>query len=38
MNKQGSEMDPFREFFIKMNNDLAGWLRNEKDVNTLVED
>jgi hypothetical protein len=38
MNNQAGGMEPFREFFVKMNNDLAGWLQNEKNINALLDD
>lgn len=33
-----SRQDPFKEFFEKMNKDLAGWLKNEQNVRTLLQD
>jgi hypothetical protein len=34
----GNNIEPFKDFFTKMNNDLAGWLNNERLINDLLED
>lgn len=33
-----NQMNPFGDFFNKMNSNLSGWLRNEKDLQELLED
>jgi hypothetical protein len=36
MSTPASELEPFREFFSKMNKDLSGWLQNEKNTNLYL--
>jgi len=31
-------IEPFQQFFNKMNKDLSGWLENEKGIQELLQD
>jgi hypothetical protein len=33
-----NKIDPFQEFYKKMNADLAGWLDNEQKIQELLQD
>ena len=33
-----NKIDPFQEFYNKMNADLSGWLDNEQKIQELLQD
>lgn len=35
---KADQIEPFHEFFNKMNKDLAGWLQNERKLQDLLDD